>query len=84
VRDNRAELQAFQSNVEGEIIDVIHSAGDWADGIVINPGAFGAYSLAIADALAIGPPAFEVHISNVHSKEEWRRKSVLTQLLSAK
>lgn len=81
-RDNRAELQAFQSNVEGEIIDVIHSAGDWADGIVINPGAFGAYSYAIADALAgIGLPAIEVHISNIHVKEEWRRKSVLAPIV---
>jgi 3-dehydroquinate dehydratase-2 len=81
-RDNRADLQAFQSNVESEIIDVIHSAGDWADGIVINPGAFGACSYAIADALArIGLPAIEVHISNVHLKEEWRRRLVLAPIV---
>ena len=81
-RDNRADLQAVQSNAEGEIIDVIHSAGEWADGIVVNPGALGAYSYAIADALAgIGLPAIEVHLSNVHLKQEWRGKSVLAPIV---
>ena len=77
-KENRAQLRVFQSNSEGAIIDVIHEAANWADGILINPGAFGATSYAIADALsAVGLPAIEVHISNVQAREEWRRRSVL-------
>ncbi len=77
--NDRAEIQVAQSNHEGEIIDLIHNAmlsGD-IDGIVINPGAYSHTSLAIADALrAVDIPAVEVHISNIHSREEFRRRSV--------
>lgn len=72
------EVEVFQSNYEGGIIDRIQEAyTDGTDGIVINPGAFTHYSYAIRDALAsIEIPKIEVHISNVHKREEFRHKSV--------
>lgn len=71
------EAVVVQSNGEGEIIDFIqHALGNY-DGIVINPGAYTHYSYAIHDALAsVDIPAVEVHISNIHKREEFRRRSV--------
>jgi len=73
-------IKYFQSNCEGEIIDEIHSLGyDTPDctGIIINPGAYAHYSYAIADAIAsIQTPVIEVHISNIHARDEFRHKSV--------
>lgn len=72
-----AEAEVYQTNHEGAIIDKIHAARGNFDGIVINPGAYTHYSYAILDALkAVDVPAVEVHISNVHRREEFRRKSV--------
>ena len=72
-----AELTFFQSNSEDEIIDQIHAAMKLYDGAVINPGAFTHYSYAIADAIeAVDIPVVEVHITNIHAREEHRRKSV--------
>ena len=72
------EVQITQSNHEGAIIDAIHDAVNWADAIVINPGAYTHYSYAIADAIrGVRLPAVEVHISNVHARDEWRRISVI-------
>lgn len=74
------ELECFQDNGEGAIIDRIQKAYfDKTDGIIINPGAYAHYSIAIRDALAsIEVPKIEVHISNVYKREEFRHKSVIT------
>lgn len=71
------ECEFFQSNIEGELCSKIQSAK--ADGIILNAGAFTHYSYAIRDAIAsIKIPVVEVHMSNVHAREEFRRNSVLT------
>ncbi len=72
------EFTFFQSNIEGNIIDEIHRAGQEADAIVINAGAYSHYSLAIADALrAVAIPAVEVHMSNVYEREPERHHSAI-------
>jgi 3-dehydroquinate dehydratase-2 len=77
-RERDIDIEIFQSNSEGEIIDRIQKAYyDAVDGIVINPGAYTHYSYAIRDALAsITKPKIEVHISNVHQREVFRHVSV--------
>ena len=71
------ELECFQSNHEGAIIDRIHEAEDIYEGIILNPGAFTHYSYAIRDAIAsISIPVIEVHISNIHQRESFRHESV--------
>lgn len=72
------EISFFQSNHEGEIIDKIHQSLGLIDGIIINPGAFTHYSYAIRDAIkAVEIKTVEVHISNIHTREEFRHKSVI-------
>ena len=75
----KCTVEAFQSNHEGAIIDRIHDARGEVDAVVINPGAFTHTSVAIRDALiGVALPFVEVHISNVHAREEFRRHSYLS------
>jgi len=79
--DNGHEAEFFQSDVEGEICTALGKADGVYDGVVLNAGAFTHYSYAIRDAIAgISVPVVEVHMSNVHAREEFRRKSVLTEV----
>lgn len=77
---NDIALDYFQSNIEGEIIDKIHSSLKTKDFIIINPGALTHYSYSIYDALlAVKIPVLEVHITNIFAREQWRQKSVVSQ-----
>lgn len=74
------QVDFFQSNIEGEIITSIQKALGVYDGIIINPAAYTHYSIGILDALkAINIPAIEVHISNIHQREDFRKKSVTAE-----
>ena len=73
------QLDYFQSNSEGQLIDCIHACGFEADGIVLNAGAYTHTSVALHDALrAVPAPAVEVHISNVHQREDFRHHSFIS------
>ena len=79
------EPQFFQTNHEGEFVEQLHKVGDFADALVLNPGAWTHYSWAIRDALEVaGLPAVEVHLSDVGAREKWRRVSVLEGLCIGK
>jgi 3-dehydroquinate dehydratase II len=70
-----------QTNSEGEYVDWCHDALDWADGVIVNPGAWSHYSYAIRDAVELfRVPVVEVHLSNIEEREEWRRTTVISEL----
>jgi 3-dehydroquinate dehydratase II len=70
------DIEYFQSNIEGELVDVLQKAGFSYDGIILNPGGYTHTSVAIGDAIAaIKTPVVEVHISNVHAREDFRKLS---------
>ena len=72
-----------QTNMEGLFVAWCHDALDWAGGVVVNPGAWTHYSYAIRDAIEIlDVPVVEVHLSNIEEREEWRRRSVLSDVVS--
>lgn len=75
--EHGAEVEAFQSNHEGELIDALHAAGKSCQGIIFNPGGFSHTSVALRDAVeASRIPVIEVHISNIHGREHFRRTSL--------
>jgi 3-dehydroquinate dehydratase-2 len=77
-KQNGTEVEFFQSNLEGEIVDRIQECIDDADGIIINPAAYSHTSIAIRDAIsAVRIPIIEVHISNIYAREEFRHTSIV-------
>ena len=78
------ETRFFQTNHEGEFVEHLHRLDGLADAIVLNPGAWSHYSYAIRDALELAAlPAVEVHLSDITTREEWRRRSVISELCLA-
>src|SRR5215210_3385060 len=83
-RELRLEARFFQSNHEGEYVEELHKAGDYADGLLLNPGAWTHYAWAIRDAVEVARlPAVEVHLSDVKHREPFRALSVLEDVCVA-
>jgi len=81
-KECRCSVRCVQTNDEGEFIDTCHQARSWADGVIVNPGAWTHYSYAIRDALELfRVPVVEVHLSDINAREEWRRVSVIEDVV---
>ena len=81
--ENKIEMEFFQSNHEGELLEKIHSVQNEYEGIIINPAAYTHTSIALLDALrATTKPKIEVHISNIYAREDYRRKSITSEAVN--
>ena len=78
-------VRCFQTNHEGEFVEWCHDVRGWANGVVVNPGAWTHYSYAIRDALEmVSVPVVEVHLSDITKREDWRRRSVIEDIVSTR
>ncbi len=84
-RELGATARCRQTNNEGQYVEWCHEALEWADGVIVNPGAWTHYSYAIHDALELlQVPVVEVHLSNIDEREDWRRTSVISELATSR
>jgi len=75
------QFKFYQTNHEGEIIDMLHDEIEWSQGVIINPGAYAHYSYAIRDAISsVNIPTVEVHISDINNREDFRKKTVISDV----
>jgi len=80
-REEGMEVKILQSNHEGELIEALHRFSAWANALLINPAAYGHTSIALRDAIsASGIPTIEVHLSNIHKREEFRRHTLIAEI----
>ncbi len=80
-RELDCTARCFQTNHEGQFVEWCHDSTRWANGLIVNPGAWSHYSYAIRDALELlNVPVVEVHLSDLEAREEWRRRSVIAEV----